>query len=257
MGGAAIRTIANFRDVGGQRTRDGRCVRTGRLFRSGHLGNASDEDLATLGRLGILTVIDFRVAADLADDGTSRLPPGARRVNIPMHDPARGGDIRELLYRADAAGLERVLGGGGAERLMCEAAAGLVTERCAEFGAFLRALAGEEPLPALMHCSAGKDRTGWAASLLLLLLGAHEDDVIEHYLLSNEHRREENERLLATPREGLRPEWIRPFLEVRAEYARASLAAAHERFGSFEDYVANGLGVDAAAIERLRARFLD
>lgn len=252
-----IRTIGNFRGVGGQRTRDGRRVRTDRLFRSGHLGAASDADLAALGALGIRTVIDFRVAADLADDGASRLPPGARRVNIPMHDPARGGDIRELLYRADAAGLERVLGNGGAERLMCEAAAGLVTERCAEFGAFLRALAGEHPLPALMHCSAGKDRTGWAASLLLLVLDAHEDDVIEHYLLSNEHRREENARLLASPRDGLEPEWIRPFLEVRAEYARASLAAASERFGSFAAYVEKGLGVDAAAIERLRGNFLE
>jgi protein-tyrosine phosphatase len=252
-----VRTITNFRDVGGCRTRDGRRVRTGRLFRSGHLGGASDEDLARLGRLGIRTVIDFRVQADFASDGASRLPPGARRLNIPMHDPARGGEIRELHDRADAAGLERVLGGGGAERLMCEAAAGLVTERCAEFGAFLRALAGEYPLPALMHCSAGKDRTGWAASILLLVLGAGEEDVIGHYLLSNEHRREENERLLTSPREGLDPEWIRPFLEVRAEYARASLAAASERFGSFAGYVERGLGVDDAAIGRLRGRFLE
>ena len=62
----AIRTIANFRDVGGQRTRDGRRVRTGRLFRSGHLGAASEQDLAALGALGIRTVIDFRVAAETA-----------------------------------------------------------------------------------------------------------------------------------------------------------------------------------------------
>jgi protein-tyrosine phosphatase len=252
-----IRSITNFRDVGGCSTRDGRRVRTGRLFRSGHLGGASAEDLERLGALGIRTVIDFRVPQDLADDGTSRLPPGARRLNIPMHDPAQGGDIRQLLYRADAVGLERVLGGGGAERLMCEAAAGLVTERCAEFGSFLRALSGEHPLPALMHCSAGKDRTGWAASLLLLVLGALEEDVIDHYLLSNEHRREENERLLASPREGLDPEWIRPFLEVRADYARASLAAATARFGSFGAYVEQGLGVEGGTVVRLRELFLE
>ena len=83
-----------------------------------------------------------------------------------------------------------------------------------------------------------------------------EDEVIEHYLLSNEHRREENERLLATPRDGMRPEWIRPFLEVRAEYARASLAAAEQRFGSFASYVEQGLGIDAAAVESLRSTFL-
>jgi protein-tyrosine phosphatase len=174
-----------------------------------------------------------------------------------MSDPAAGGEIRDLLYRADAAGLERILGGGGAERMMRAAAAGLVTDRCTEFGALLRGLAGAHPLPALMHCSAGKDRTGWAASILLLVLGASEDDVIEHYLLSNEYRREENERLLASPRDGLQPEWIRPFLEVRAEYAHAALAAAALRFGSFDAYVEVGLGVDAATRERLAALLLE
>jgi protein-tyrosine phosphatase len=252
-----IRTIGNFRDVGGCAARGGRRVRTGVLFRSGHLGAASDEDLARLGRLGIRTVIDFRGPRDEAGDGARRLPPGARLVRLPIGDPAAGGEIRDLLGRSDAAGLERILGGGGAERMMCEAAAGLVTGRCAEFGALLRGLAAEHRLPALMHCSAGKDRTGWAASLVLLVLGASEDDVIEHYLLSNRHRREENERLLASARDGLDPEWIRPFLEVRVEYARAALDAVARRFGSFEAYVETGLGVDGATVERLRARFVE
>lgn len=252
-----IRTISNFRDVGGAATRAGRRVRRGLLYRSGHLGSASAEDLAALAGLGIRTVIDFRGAQDLEGDGAGRLPPGACLVRLPMSDPAAGGEIRDLLYRADAAGLERVLGGGGAERMMRAAAAGLVTDRCTEFGALLRGLAGAHPLPALMHCSAGKDRTGWAASILLLVLGASEDDVIEHYLLSNEYRREENERLLASPRDGLQPEWIRPFLEVRAEYAHAALAAAALRFGSFDAYVEVGLGVDAASRERLAALLLE
>jgi protein-tyrosine phosphatase len=250
-----IRTISNFRDVGGCAARGGRRVRTGVLFRSGHLGGASDEDLARLAGLGIRTVIDFRGPQD--EDGDGRLPPGALRVRLPMSDPAAASEIRDLLYRTDAAGLERVLGGGGAERMMCRAAAGLVTDRRAEFGALLRGLATEHRLPALMHCSAGKDRTGWAASLVLLVLGASEDDVIEHYLLSNLHRREENERMLASPRDGLDPEWIRPFLEVRVEYARAALDAVATHFGSFEAYVETGLGVDGATVERLRAHFLD
>jgi protein-tyrosine phosphatase len=252
-----LRTISNFRDVGGCATRDGRRVRTGRLFRSGHLGGASDEDLARLAELGIRTVIDFRGPQDEDADGGGRLPDGARLVRIPMSDPATGGDIRGLLYRSDAAGLERILGGGGAERMMCQAAAGLVTERCAEFGALLRGLAALHPLPALMHCSAGKDRTGWAASLVLLVLGVAEDEVIEHYLLSNLHRRDENEQLLANPRDGMDPEWIRPFLEVRADYARAALDAATGRFGSFDAYVERGLGIDPPTLARLRSEMLE
>jgi protein-tyrosine phosphatase len=252
-----IRTISNFRDVGGRSTRDGRRVRSGRLFRSGHLGAASDDDLARLADLGIRTVIDFRGPQDEDADGRGRLPDGARLVRIPMGDPASANDIRGLLYRSDAAGLERILGGGGSERMMCQAAAGLVTERCAEFGALLRGLAAQHPLPALMHCSAGKDRTGWAASLVLLVLGVAEGEVIEHYLLSNLHRRDENEQLLANPREGMDPELIRPFLEVRADYARSALDAANEHFGSFDAYVERGLGIDAPTLDRLRAELLE
>jgi len=252
-----IRTISNFRDVGGCATGGGRRVRRGVLFRSGHLGSADAGDLARLAALGIRTVIDFRGPQDEDGDGAGRLPPGAQLVRLPIGDPAGASDIRDLLYRADAAGLERILGGGGAERMMCEAAAGLATDRRAEFGALLRGLAHEHPLPALMHCSAGKDRTGWAASLVLLVLGASEDEVIEHYLLSNAYRRAENERTLANPRDGLDPEWIRPFLEVRAEYARAALDAVAKQFGSFEAYVESGLAVDAATRERLRARLLE
>jgi protein tyrosine/serine phosphatase len=70
-------------------------------------------------------------------------------------------------------------------------------------------------------------------------------------------RREENEQLLASPRDGLDPEWIRPFLEVRADYARASLAAATEHFGSFDAYVEIGLGVDAPLVEGLRVALLE
>src|SRR5262245_24575992 len=136
-----IRTISNFRDVGGCVTRDGRRVRRGLLFRSGHLGHADEGDLAQLASLGIRTVIDFRGPQDEEGDGSGRLPQGARLVRLPMSDPAAGSEIRDLLYRADSEGLGRILGGGGAERMMRTAAAGLVTERRAEFGALLRGLA--------------------------------------------------------------------------------------------------------------------
>jgi protein-tyrosine phosphatase len=92
---------------------------------------------------------------------------------------------------------------------------------------------------------------------VLLVLGVAEGEVIEHYLLSNLHRRDENEQLLASPREGMDPEWIRPFLEVRADYARAALDAATERFGSFDAYVELGLGVDLPTLDRLRAELLE
>ena len=70
---------------------------------------------------------------------------------------------------------------------MKDAAAQMVThpERCDQFGQMVRALSESEGTPALIHCSAGKDRTGWAASLMLLTLGVDEGEVIAHYLESN------------------------------------------------------------------------
>ncbi len=253
-----LRGIVNFRDVGGHETRRGGRVRTGRVFRSGHLAGATPEDLEALTRLGIRTVIDLRTGSDMEGDGGHRLPAGASRLHLPMGDPARAAtDIRDLLFGSDRERMAARLGGGQAVQMMTESAAARVPERRPAYGEMVRCLARKESLPAVVHCSAGKDRTGWAASLLLLAVDVPEEAVIAHYVESEHHRRDETRRALEGMPEGVEHDWVRPFFECRPEYARASIDAMRSGWGDVDGYLTRGLGVTPGEVERLRALLLD
>jgi protein-tyrosine phosphatase len=248
--------VANFRDLGGHTTRDGRRVRSGQIFRSGHLAHASDADLAELAELGIRTVFDFRSAGDLEIDGHDRLPEGAAHVSLPMPDPAVGDDLRAKLRESGPEEMEAVFGNGGAEAMMKKSAAGLVRERVEPYAEFVRRLAAPETLPALFHCSAGKDRAGWAGSVVLMTLGVDEEQVIEQYLLSNR----EIEKILARLETQHDADWgdlLRPLIEVRREYILSSFEAMHAEWGTFDRYLHDGLGLPEPDRAALREALLE
>jgi len=255
---ALLRKVTNFRDVGGATTHDGRRVRRGVVYRSGHLADVTREDLAVLEDLGIRTVIDLRTRSDVDEDGGAPLPRGSQRVHLPIGDPARAPmDLRALILGEDRSAMQRHLGDARAVRMMLEAAEALVTEHCAQYGAMLRRLAQPGALPAIVHCSAGKDRTGWAASLLLLIAGVPDAEIVAHYVESDVHRAAENARALARAPEGIDPEWLRPFFECRPEYAHASLAALRAKWGDAERYALDALGLGAADLAALRSTLVE
>ena len=252
----AFECVANFRDLGGHTTRDGRRVRPGRLYRSGHLAHATDRDVETLASLRLRRVFDFRTETDIAFDGRDRLPSGVDHVQLPMPDPAVGDDIRSMIESSGPGALEALFGSGRAEAMMRRSAAGLVRERRRPYAGFLAALAEPESVPALFHCSAGKDRAGWAASVVLLALGVDEHEVVEQYLLSNRAA----EDILARTRGSTRESWselLRPLLEVRRGYVEASFEAMHSEWGGFDGYLREGLGIGAAQREQLRENLLE
>jgi len=248
--------IANFRDLGGHRAEGGRRVRSGRLFRSGHLGHASERDVDFLGSLGIRRVFDFRTVTDISKDGADRLPSGTQHLRLPMPDPAMGDDLRALIKASDDAAMEEHFGNGKAAEMMVRSAASLVRERREPYAMFLRELAGEASVPALFHCSAGKDRAGWAGSVVLLALGVSEEEVVEQYLLSNRDIEGTIERL-ASEDEETWGELLFPLIEVRLEYILASFDAVQEDWGSFDSYLHDGLGVTQAQRQRLRDHLLE
>lgn len=254
-----LTNITNFRDVGGASTKDGRQVRTGVLFRSGHLADASDDDLRRLAHLGIRTVIDLRGPTDIASEGRDRLPDGARLVSIPMFE-RDGPDIRAVFESGDQVAFEELFGDGRALELMVAGAAEMVTSpaRCQEFALLLESVAADGATPSVIHCSAGKDRTGWAASLILTALGVDRGFVEAHYLESNDHRREENRaRLDVLRRAGIDPTWIEPLLGVHVECVDASLGAVDEHWGGIDGYLYDGLGVSEDLVDRLRRHLLE
>ena len=248
--------VANFRDMGGHTTRDGKRLATGRLLRAGHLGHASDNDLETLEPYGLRRVFDFRTAADIEHEGIDRLTSKAESVLLPMPDPAKGADIRSLMEGATEDDLHGIFGDGKAEKMMSESAAGLVRERREPYSLFLKALADPSQVPALFHCSAGKDRAGWAGSVVLLTLGVPEDQVIEQYLLSNRAAEEIMERS-AVQGSNFWHDALAPLIGVREEYIQASFDAVASDWGDFDTYLSEGLGVTKEECEAIRANLLD
>jgi len=248
--------VTNFRELGGLPTRDGRRVRSGALFRSGHWGRASVADLEELERRGVGVVLDFRTEQDVAHEGTDRLPVGVECVLLPTGDPAAADDTRSLIMEGGLDTLREYFGDGRAVEYMTRAAAALVTDRGDSYAAFLTRLAEPGCPPALFHCSAGKDRAGWAASSLLLALGVEEEHVIAHYLVSNETFDVGKQNLGFPQLDSELAALVMPLTKVREEYVRASIDAAIEGWGSLEGYFRGGLGLSAEQHEQLHQNWL-
>ncbi len=250
--------VLNFRDMAGLRG-DGGVIAPGRLLRSGHLATATDDDLDALAALGLRSVVDFRQDVDRrGDGGADRLPDGVALVEIPVPDPAgAAAEIRELLMSGDADRINARYGGGRAARDAAAHAVAQATEpdKHEVYAAFLAHLL-EADGPVLFHCSAGKDRAGWAATVAGMALGVDDDQLIEHYLLSNVHR-PAAQRLAYFASKGVDAEVMRPFLQVDDAYLRAALDAIDERWASRDDYLAEALGVGEAERRELRARYLE
>jgi protein-tyrosine phosphatase len=235
---------SNFRDLGGHRAKDGRTVRRGLVFRSAHLGGLTDADRAALGKLGVRTIVDLRGVNEAAE--TPHLIEGLACRVVGAHiEPAVGEKLRAAIDDGSANPF-----------LMME----LFTDhyrdyprRCAPgFRTLFATLSDGTHRPLVFHCTAGKDRTGFAAALLLSLLGVPWDDVMEDYLRTND---------LWTGHIGRYPELDidtrAAIVEARRPYLEAAFAVVRDDFGSAEAFADKALGLDAAKRERLRADLLE
>jgi protein-tyrosine phosphatase len=116
------------------------------------------------------------------------------------------------------------------------------TARFAEFFAHL--LASDEPT--VFHCTAGKDRTGFAAALLLKAVGATDDEVMHDYLLTNERLVLPEESRMGLPREAMAVLW-----RVQPEFLQAAFDELESSYGSLDGYLRDGLALGRAERERL------
>jgi protein-tyrosine phosphatase len=235
---------SNFRDLGGYRTQDGRMVRRGAVFRSAHLGNLTDEDRAALDRIGMRTIVDLRGVAEAAET-PHRIDGLSCRVVGAHVEPGIGEKIRGAV--ADGSATPFVMMGFLTEHYRD------YPRRCAPgFRTLFKTLSDGTHRPLVFHCTAGKDRTGFASALLLTLLGVPWETVMEDYLRTND---------LWTGHIGRYPELdidTRAAIgEARTPYLEAAFEVMRADFGGPEQFAERALGLDAAARERIRADLLE
>ncbi len=232
----------NFRDAGGYRTKDGQWVRMGAVYRTDSLDRLTDADLAKLKRLGIAVDYDLRTASERSA-APDRLPEGVRYVVADV----LGDDSPVFTMPTSAAEAEQMMIDGEKTMVSGEPAKAAYST---VFSGLVRDADG-----ALYHCTAGKDRTGWAGAALLTALGVPRETVTADYLASNEYRAEANAAALAAmPAE--QAAVYKPMLDVRASYLNSGFDEVEDAYGSFAAYEKKALGLDARELRRLRKDLL-
>lgn len=252
----AFEGIENFRDFGGYATACGRGVKTGVLYRSGHHAAASDADLARLADLGIGVIVDLRRPNE-RENWPSRRWPGFG-AHVVDNDAAQEHMAEWLEF---LAGSDLSVESFRSYMLDYYRAAPFHPRYVDLYSRYFRALA-ETDGAVLVHCAAGKDRTGVICALTHHVAGVHPDDIVEDYLLTNDPVR------LAVRAEAVRPmihehtgrtitdAALRYAIGVEAEFLETSFAAMRERHGSVDAYLEAELGLGSKLREQVRERVL-
>ncbi len=251
---AVLIGVDNFRDFGGAESAFGGRVRGGRLFRSAHLGGAEVADIAMLQRLGIGVIVDLRRGAERRQHPSRWTAFPGRLIFSDEGDRAEGPHV-EFLRQGDLSdeGVEAYLAG-------YYRTAPFEPRHMALFGQAFAALDTDDGA-LLVHCTAGKDRTGLLVALIQRALGVARADVMDDFLQTNAVMMTEARRVRVSaslspiigrpPSEAI----LRGFMGVTAAHLDASFAAIDAERSGLEPYLAI-LGVDTARLARLRAKLV-
>lgn len=257
-GGLRSGTVVNLRDIGGHPTTDGRRVRTGVVYRSGQLAAADDPRITDLVDSGLRTVYDLRSASEreaVPDQVPDHVTPVWLDV-LADSTESIAASFGELAN--DISALNRLLGSDQMREHYRATYRNLVSMASARdaYHKLFRDLAVGEGV-ALFHCTAGKDRTGWAGAVLLEILGVDEDVITEDYLASSKPVVEAFMPVIDSFAEiGGDPDLLVPAFEVFPEYLEAARSEISVVFGSFDAYLADGLGLSDDHLDALRDRLV-
>ncbi|MDH3992771.1 MAG: tyrosine-protein phosphatase [Gammaproteobacteria bacterium] len=249
--------IANFRDLGGYANEQGQQVKWGVLYRSGTFAHSSKADLQGLQQLQLATLIDFRSGGEKEEEPNQLPQPASFTVvEIPTLDEGNKALVGEVMERVESGNFD----GFDPDQFMLTANRQFATEFTPQFRQFIHTVLDAEGKPVAWHCSAGKDRTGFASAILLRVLGVPQETVMRDYMESKQHALEarKNQLLLLRVFKG---EEAADKLAIMMGVEEAWLLAAFEeidaRWGSFDNYVSEGLQLTDRDIAKLRNQLLE
>lgn len=227
----ALEGTSNFRDLGGYLGYGGARVRWRQLFRSAHLGQLSPTDQQTLKQLSVQRVVDFRGT-------TERVAQPCAIPNATVHALSIEPNIVQALEARARA--QKTVDADEAQNLMRQTYHDFLSHNTPRFAQLFGHLL-QDGAPLVFHCTAGKDRTGFAAALVLKSLRVSEADILQDYLLTNQ--------LFVPPLvvgEGAPPEVRNAIQRVQPDYLQAALDAVQHSYGGLENYLEKGIGLGKA-----------
>ncbi|MDR1562906.1 MAG: tyrosine-protein phosphatase [Dysgonamonadaceae bacterium] len=233
----------NFRDIGGYPTIDGKHTTWRKIFRSQTLSYLTDDDTATIKALGIKTVIDFR-GDDEVRNAPSKLPKGVYTVRIPI-TVETGNDTTNIMQLLMSGALDSAQ----CVSFMEHTNRDFVNTFQYQYKTFFNILLNSENYPLIFHCTAGKDRTGFAAAILLSALDVEWDTIMEDYMLTNNHLNMQS--LISNiPAESLPA--FRQMLIVKPNYLNAAKDEITKRYGIIDNYLLIEMGIGKSEKEILK-----
>jgi protein-tyrosine phosphatase len=235
-----LQGASNFRDLGGYAAKDGRTIRWRQVFRSNHLGHLTEDDVRIVRGLGVKSAFDFRGVDE-------RTAAACILDEVKVHSlPIEPTVVAALRARLQA----RALSSGDALEIMRESYRGYVRLNTHSFRELFAKLI-EDSAPLVIHCTAGKDRTGFAVALLLHALGVSEQVISEDYLLTNRFYRRDPKSAPDLPTD------VRQAIgSVDASFLAAGFDAVSAQYGDLEGYFRDGLGLGTRERTELKARYL-
>lgn len=251
----------NARDLGGLKTRYGRVIVSGKLIRSGALWRLTEDDIASLRRIPLTTVIDFRTEQEIREKPD--LPvPGSKYIRCQILQELSGvtreagdGEIPPYFQSAMRVGMD-------AENWMTGLYTPLVENSfCKEhYKAFLHMVLEQGDGALLYHCTVGKDRVGVATMLLLSALGVDEDTILADYMLTNLYTSDDRISAINRGKQFFSDPAIEfavdAFESVRERYIRHAMDTAVRLYGSMDQYLTQALDFDEKKRSRLREKYL-
>lgn len=240
----------NIRDLGGYITEDGLKLKWGKIYRGGIMSNIDMNATDKMKALKLCSICDFRTIAEQNAspdkwynlDQLKRypLPIGEGRVDKLdrlTEDNFRPGNDHHL-YKANRS---------------------YVRHEGDRYRAFFDIVLDESNYPILFHCTAGKDRTGFAAILLLTILGVDRETIVEDYLLTNKYTETfiKNNLMAISKNIGIKPESLVTIFQAKEDYIKGAFDAINEQYETMDNYLEKGLGITEIEKTKLKSILLE
>ena len=245
--------MINFRDIGGYKSSDGRVVKEGLFFRSANLVNLSKNDLQMLKDLNIKTIFDFRDESEILSS-PSDIVENINYIRIPAmpqlkSNIAQLGSIKEMM--------ENMFDKNNAFELLKEAYYNLPVNNPA-YKELVKLMQNDSNLPILMHCTAGKDRTGVGSAIILMILGVNRSSIVEDYLKSNQSAKDSINEILSVQPElkNVPKDKLKYIFGVNETYINEVFKRIDTDFDSTEDYLLKEFNLTKDDIKNLQSKYL-
>ncbi|NLN96789.1 MAG: tyrosine-protein phosphatase [Eubacteriaceae bacterium] len=241
-----IENTINLRDIGGYTTTDGKTTKWGKVYRSEELAHLPEKSIADLEKLGIRNIYDFRDDHKLVKHPDPEIE-GATNHHVPV--------LKDISHSAKDIDLNDP---NGIDTFMKNVYDYLVKERAQDFADILKIITDEKQLPILIHCTNGKDRTGFMIALILLICRVPEETVYSDYTLSNYTFDEAFDTLGTILHDEInavteiKKSALRDFFGVKPDWLKITLDYINKQYGNVETYLLSHTDMTLDDFDKIR-----